>query len=159
MGLMGIGFGRGVLGSAATLMAMGDTVVADAMAPAPERIAPWVSVADAVAGPLRNTSHRPLAVCDGSGRVLGLVSMSDVRRLSAEFWATTPVGRLVDGARRPAEIAADELVSDVVRRLGGSVRDCAVVTWGGDIVGLLGVDQLRRAVQDRRQEQRPVAAG
>ncbi len=153
------GMSRAAFGSAAELVAMDETLVSDAMAPAPQRIAPWVSVADAVAGPLRNTNHKPLAVCDGSGQVLGLVSMSDLCRLSAEFWATTPVGRLLDTARRPVEVAADELLGDAVRRVGESIRGCVVVTRSGDMVGVLGIEQVRRAVQELRREQRLVPTG
>ena len=153
------GLGRTVFGSSAEAAAIDETLVADAMAPAPARIAPWVSVADAVAGPLRNTSHRPLAICDGNGQVLGLVSMSDLCRLSAEFWATTPVGRLLDTARRPVEVAADELLGDAVRRVGESIRGCVVVTRSGDMVGVLGIEQVRRALQELRREQRLVPTG
>lgn len=156
---LALGFGRSVLGSASALLTIGEMLVVDAMAPVPERIAPWVSVADAVAGPLRNTSHRPLAVCDGQGRVLGLVSMRDVGRLSAECWATTQVGQLLDAARRPVEVAADEVLCDVLRRVGESLRSSLVVTRGGDVVGVLGVEQVRRAAQELRREQALVPAG
>ena len=159
MRLTAMGIGRAVFGSGVDPVAMGGTLVGDAMAPAPDRVAPWVSVADAVAGPLRNTNHKRLAVCDGHGRVLGFISMSDICPLSAEFWSATPVGRLLDAARRPVEVYADETLGAVVRSLGDAIGTCVVVTRAGDMVGVLGVEQVRRAADERRREQRLAATG
>ena len=57
------------------------------------------------------------------------------------------------------EVAADELLGDAVRRVGESIRGCVVVTRSGDMVGVLGIEQVRRAVQELRREQRLVPTG
>ena len=118
------------------------------MTPDPPRVASWTSVAEMVDGPFRHTHHSAVAVTDGQGRGIGLVTMQDVRRLPAEQWSSTTAAQLM-ACRRPADGARPGGAAG--RRRGQRIDPArggyAVVVADGALVGLLGPDEVRRAIE------------
>jgi Zn-dependent protease/CBS domain-containing protein len=138
--------------------AMGDMTVAEAMTPDPHRVASWISVADLVDGPFRHTHQSAVAVTDGQGRAVGIVTMQDVRRLPAEQWATTTAGQLMAAGVSPATAAPGDRLADVVEHMDPANGGYAVVIAEGALIGLLGPDEVRRAIEfGRPGGQRPSA--
>ncbi len=135
--------------------AMGDMTVAEAMTSDPPRVASWTSVAEMVEGPFRHTHHSAVAVTDGQGRGVGLVTMQDVRRLPAEQWATTTAAQLMAAAGPPAVLAPGERLADAVTRIDPAHGGYAVVVADGTLVGLLGPDGVRRAMEVGRLRSTP----
>lgn len=127
--------------------AMGDMTVADAMTADPPRVASWTTVAEMVDGPFRHTHHSAVAVTDGRGHGTGLVTMQDVRRLPAEQWATTTAAQLMATAGPPSVLAPGERLADAVVRIDPARGGHAVVVSDGTLVGLLGPDGVRRAIE------------
>lgn len=126
--------------------AMGDLTVADAMAADPPRASSWSTVADLVEGPFRHTHHSAVAITDATGQAVGVVTMHDVRRLPAEQWSST---QAVELARRtpPTVLAPQDRLADAVPGIDQANGGYAVVVSGGSLVGLLGPEDVRRAVE------------
>ncbi len=127
--------------------AMVGLTVAEVMTPDPPRVVSWSSVAALVDGPFRHTHSSAVAVTDGQGRVRGIVTMNDVRRLPAEQWSTTTAEQLMGAAPSPAVLAPGEPLVDAVGRLDPAGGAYAVVVNDGALVGLLGPDEVRRVIQ------------
>jgi Zn-dependent protease/CBS domain-containing protein len=126
--------------------ALGDLTVGEAMSALGEPVRSWASVAELVDGPLRATHRSSVPVTDFSGRVVGVVSMADVRGLPAERWSGTTVLELVGDEPLPA-VDASERLSEVLARGVAGPRGHVLVTSGGRVVGLVGPDEVRRAIE------------
>ncbi len=135
--------------------AMGDMSVADAMTIDPPRVVSWSSVSELVDGPFRHTQQSAVAVVDGQGRTLGIVTMNDVRRLPAEQWSSTTTAQLMGSGDAMTVVAPDEPLVAVVERLRPAGGGYAVVLDRGELVGLLGPDDIRRAVDLGQMGSRP----
>lgn len=127
--------------------ALGDTLVGEAMAPDPARAPTWSSVADLVEGPLRHTDLSAVAVTDWQGRAVGIVTMDAVRRVPAERWSSTTVAQLLAAAPQPVELAPGDRLVEALERVAAGGGGHAVVVADGALVGLLGPEQVRRAIE------------
>lgn len=130
--------------------AMGDMTVGEAMTPDPPRAASWTTVADLVEGPFRHTQHSAVAVTDAQGRGIGLVTMHDIRRLPAEQWATTTAAQLIAAGPPVAVLSPGDRLADAVGGLDPARGGHAVVVADGMLVGLLGPEGVRRAIETGR---------
>lgn len=127
--------------------AMGDMTVGDAMSVDPPRVASWTSVADLVEGPLRHTHQSAVVVTDAAGRAVGVVTMLDVRRVPAEQWNSTLAAQVSGQAPAPTVLAPDERLAEATARIDRANGGYAVVVADGALVGLLGPDEVRRAIE------------
>ncbi len=127
--------------------AMGDLLVADAMAPLPPVTRTWSTVAELVDGPLRNTQHSAVAVTDWQGRAVGIVTMADIRRLPAERWSATTVAEIVGDASALSVVTPTERLAQAIARLDPRAGGYAVVVSEGALLGIIGPDEVRRAIE------------
>lgn len=74
--------------------ALGGVPVSTVMDPSPDTATPDLSVRDFVMDHALRRGHRALPVLD-SGRLVGLVSVTDAKHVAQEAWATTPVGAVM----------------------------------------------------------------
>ncbi len=135
--------------------AIGDMTVGEAMAPDPPTTTTWSSIADVVDGPLRHTNRSAVAVTDWQGRGVGLLTMQDVRRVPAEQWGSTTVAQVIGDGSQLAVLAPSDRLVDVLDRLGAGGP--AVVVADGALVGVLGQDEVRRAVEIGRLRGHPTS--
>lgn len=140
--------------------AMGDMTVGEAMASDPPRAASWSSVAELVEGPFRHTHQSAVAITDAAGRAIGVVTMHDVRRIPAEQWSSTTATQVSGAAPAPTVLRPDERLAEAVLRIDRSNGGHAVVVSDGALIGLLGPEEIRRAIDVGRLRgpQRPRAA-
>ncbi len=128
--------------------ALGDLRVRDAMSPGREHVRTWTTVADLVEGPLRSTRQSAVPVLDWNGAPAGLVTLEDVSRVPAEQWAATEVVRLLRRGEEVPTVGLDVRLVDVMEHLGGRPDGTAIVVDDeGHAVGVIGPDDLRRAVE------------
>jgi CBS domain-containing protein len=125
---------------------MGDLTVGDAMVADPPRAAAWSTVAELVDGPFRHTQHSAVAVTDFQGRAVGVVTMQDIKSVPAERWASTTAVELANRAQ-PSVVAPDEPLVEAVVRIDRTNGGYAVVVADGALVGLIGPDEVRRAIE------------
>jgi Zn-dependent protease/CBS domain-containing protein len=125
--------------------AIGDMTVGEAMAPDPPTTTTWASIAEVVDGPLRHTNRSAVAVTDWQGRGVGIITMDDVRRVPADQWGSTTVAQIIGDGSQLAVLAPSDRLVDVLDRLG--TAGPAVVVADGALVGVLGSDEVRRAVE------------
>lgn len=127
--------------------ALGDLTAGEAMCPIGEPTRTWSSVAELVDGPLRTSQRSSVPVADWSGRIVGVVTMGDVRRLPAEKWAATTVAEIATTGDALVTADASERVSDVIGRGALAGGGFVLVTQQGRPVGLVGADEVQRAIE------------
>lgn len=127
--------------------AIGDTLVGEAMVKDPARAPSWSTVADLVEGPFRATHQSAVAVTDFQGRAVGIVTMDAIRRVPAENWSTTTAAQLLDVVPQPVQIAPGERLVEALEKMAAGGGGHAVVIADGALVGLLGPDEVRRAIE------------
>lgn len=127
--------------------ALGDLRVGEAMAALPPTVPSWTPVSELVDGPLRHTTHDLVAVTDWGGSVVGVVGMDAVRRLPAERWASTPVSEIATAGDVLVAAGPDEQLTDVLTRLTPASRGIVLVREGGRTVGIVGPEEVRRAIE------------
>jgi Zn-dependent protease/CBS domain-containing protein len=126
--------------------ALGDLVVSSAMVRDPQVVHVWTTVADTVNGPLRDTAQTAVPVLDFGGHVVGLVTMNQVRRVPAEQWAATEAGRIMLPAASVPSAAPTDKLTDLMERLRPEAEGLALVLAEGRLVGVVGPNEIQRAV-------------
>ncbi len=71
--------------------------------------------------------------------------MEQVKRLPADTWSYTEVGRVMTDLRTTAIVGPDVPVNEVMEQIGKSQH--ALVLSDGRLVGLIGPEELRRSLQ------------
>ncbi len=128
--------------------ALGDLRVRDAMSPGNEHVRTWTTIADLVDGPLRSARHAAVPVLDWNGAPAGLVTLEDVSRVPAEQWAATEVVRVLHRDEEVPTVTLDAKLVDVLEQLGRGPNGTAIVLDDeGRAVGVIGPDDLRRAIE------------
>ena len=123
--------------------------VADLMNPDPPMASPALSVRELVDEYLFRRGLRALPVVE-DGRVVGLVSLSDVKHLPQEEWVRTPVGAIMTrpplktiGPREEASRALTTLIDEDVNQL--------LVVENGVALGMLSRGDVMRFLQLRQE--------
>lgn len=123
---------------------LGDITVGQAMTPSTQVAQSWATISSLVDGPLRRTFQSAVPVLDARSVLIGVVSMSDVKRVPAEQWSSRTAADLLSG-RSPAIVAEpDERLADLLDRSNGT--EPAVVMRGGEVLGIVGAEELRRTL-------------
>ncbi|HET6498324.1 MAG TPA: site-2 protease family protein [Coriobacteriia bacterium] len=86
---------------------------------------------------------------ESAGSIIGLISLSDVKRVPREEWPTTYVAETADRDLEALLVAADEPADSVLRRLSEPTPGALLVVDEGRLVGVLTradvVSRIRRA--------------
>ena len=126
--------------------ALGGVAVAAAMTRNPQVVKSWSTVRDLVDGPLRWSAQTAVPVIDVGGHLSGLATMTGVQSVPADAWSGTQVGRIAIPSELVPVVSATDPLMSVLERLRPESGGFAVVMDHGDIVGLLGPDDIQRAV-------------
>ncbi len=120
--------------------------VGDVMTPDPVTVPNWLSVTAFLREYAQRHRHTtfPLLAFDGSAD--GLLAVTDTLRVPAELRDRTQVRDLAAGSDRALTAAPDEVLVDVLRRLGGRPGGRVLVVEDGRLVGLVTSSDVTRAV-------------
>ncbi len=124
-------------------------LVRDVMQPDPVTVPPAMSVDELVRECFIKRGCRAAAVME-SGRLVGIVSLTDVRRLGPSDWATTPVAAVMT-VNPLHTVASSESVDLALKLLAEKNINQAMVVDGGQLVGMIGRESLMRFVRVRRE--------
>jgi Zn-dependent protease len=123
--------------------------VKDVMDRYPECVSPNASVESVVHGSFIQRGRRALPICNESG-LLGIVTLTDVKRLPQNEWANTPVQQIM--TRSPLEsVAENDDLGQALRALAGKEFNQIPVMGEGRLVGLLSRVDIIRYLQTRQE--------
>jgi Zn-dependent protease/CBS domain-containing protein len=116
-----------------------DVPVSRLMKRQPITVDAGVSVAEFVDGTLMATAERAFPVVDGADRdrLLGIVTMEDVRKVPRDVWSTTRVSDIMTNAPEVAVALPSEPASVALQKLASRNIEQLPVVDGGRLVGLL----------------------
>jgi len=109
--------------------------VADLMEPAPVTIAPDMPVSEVVQEYILRRGWRAIPVCDGS-RLLGIVSVTDVKDLDEEKWPTTRVDAVMTTSPL-FSVSPSADMTDALKILSDNQIHQVLVTEGDQLLGVL----------------------
>jgi len=93
----------------------------------------------------------PLFMAVEEGRVVGLVSLEDVRRLGRDDWATTPVGAIAHSVEEERTVSATTDAWDALAQMLEEDVGRLLVTRDGRVEGVISRDVLSRLVRARME--------
>ena len=123
--------------------------VKDVMASDVPTIDPGESIQDAVFGSLLRRGERALPVCDG-GTVVGLLSLTDVKRLPRDQWPSRIV-RSVMSAAPLVTVGPDEDLAHAMDLLAGNGIHQLPVIEDGKLVGLISRSHVMQYLYSVRE--------
>jgi Zn-dependent protease/predicted transcriptional regulator len=129
---------------------VGGVTAADLMDTPPVVVAPDLNVQDFVMEQVMRRGQRALPVVDASGRLVGIVSMTDARKLAHDAWPTTPVVQIMTPAPLITVAPADD-VGAAIGLMGQKGLHQLPVVDDGRVVGLLNRDHVLRFIQMRHE--------
>lgn len=123
--------------------------VRDVLRPDPSFVLPGESVARLVEEIMLPGYRRAVPVVDG--RVVGIVTLSDVRAVPPERRASTTVAEIMGGRDGVRTVGLDDSLLDALEALGVGDFEQLPVVDGGRPVGLLTRGDIVRAIQVREE--------
>ena len=121
--------------------------IAGLIRPDPLVIHPWLPVSDLVYEYLVRRGRRALPVVE-DGRVIGIVSISDVKELPTDQWDQTPVASIM--TREPLfAVPPNASLPDVLELLDRHDINQVLVLQDGQLIGLLSRGDVLRYIQIR----------
>jgi Zn-dependent protease len=105
----------------------------------------WTTIDKVVEGPFAHSSQTAVPVVDGTGQVRGLLLMLAIKRLPAERWASTQAVDVTVPLAGVAMLDPAEPMTEAIRQTG--TWGYGLVLSGRELVGMLGPDEVRRAVE------------
>ena len=131
--------------------------VGDVLRPDPTAVPPDISVAELVERYMLPGARRSVPVVDGD-RLVGIVTLSDVRDVPPEDRATTLVRSIMGGRNGLATVTPDRPLRDAIDALGSGDYEQVPVVQDGRLVGLLTRADVVRQIQLREALQVQPAA-
>jgi CBS domain-containing protein len=119
------------------------------MAPVPARIDASATVAT-FARELVMRGRR-WALVEQAGRLVGLVSLTDVRRVDADRWETTPVSQIATPREQLLVASPDAPIRDVLLAMGARDVNQIPVLAGDQVVGAVTRETLVHAIELRQR--------
>lgn len=136
--------------------------VRDVMDRAPVPVAPTLDVETLVYEHMLGRNQRALPIANPDGRLRGIVTMSDVQKLSRERWTSTPVTEIMTRAADLHSVAPDQDLGLALQSLARNNYHQVPVLEDGRLVGILDRSHVVQYVHLRsiaqRDEQRDGAA-
>jgi Zn-dependent protease len=83
-----------------------------------------------------------------AGRLVGLLDMSELKRVPRARWSATRVADVMQGEVRDLLVEADQSVDAVLGRLGGDGPGALLVVADGRLVGVITKSDVVRAMQE-----------
>ena len=126
--------------------------VGEMMTEAPSAVIPTLSVQQLVDEYLLRTGQRATPVIDDfeSQRLIGIVTLRDVRALDRRMWPFTPVVQIMTPLAQLKIVRANQLLSEALPLITAAGVNQLPVVSDGRIVGLLGLEAIVERLQTRR---------
>jgi Zn-dependent protease/CBS domain-containing protein len=131
--------------------------VRDVVRPDPTAVPPNISVAELVERYMLPGARRSVPVVEGD-RLVGIVTLSDVRHVPPEERATTLVRSIMGGREGLATVTPERPLRDAIDALGSGDYEQVPVVQDGRLVGLLTRADVVRQIQLREALQVQPAA-
>lgn len=128
--------------------ALRGTRVADIVRPDPGTVAPALSVADLIEDYFLPQNRRAMPVAE-DGRLLGIVTLGDIREVPLERRATTPVGSVMGGRDELVTVTPASSLAAALEAIGRGDYEQVPVVANGRLVGMLTRADLLRQFQLR----------
>ncbi|MEU7875904.1 site-2 protease family protein [Dactylosporangium sp. NPDC049140] len=133
--------------------------VADVMTPQPATVPADLTVADFVDNYLRGVRHSTFPLVEGT-HPAGLITLGRIKQVSPQQRESTRLRDVACSLDEVAVASPDELIMDLLPRLGESNDGRALVVSDDDLVGIVSPSDVSRAVQQASLRQRfPRRAG
>ncbi|HET8786572.1 MAG TPA: site-2 protease family protein [Candidatus Limnocylindrales bacterium] len=123
--------------------------VRDIVRPDPTAATPDTTVAELIDDYILPGSRRAVPIVDG-GRLVGIVTLSDLRDVPVEARAQTPVASIMSKAPDLVTVSPDMSLQDALERLAEGDFEQLPVVEDGKLVGLLTRADLLRVIQIRQ---------
>lgn len=130
--------------------ALADVRVAETMTPDPHTAPAWINVQDFIERYLLGDRHSAYPVKDHDGSIVGLVSLTQLRRVPPDQRVTTTVGDIAVSLNDVTVAKPDEPVTTLLERLGSNHAQRALVVEAGRLVGIVTAADLSRLIEVRR---------
>lgn len=126
--------------------------VGDVMTATPV-VSPYLSAQQFVDEHLLRTGQRAMPVVDDveGGRLLGIVTLRDVRRLPREQWATTPIGQIMTPLAQLKTVDASQPLAEALPLITQAGVNQLPVVRDGRLVGILGLEAIIERMQVRQE--------
>jgi CBS domain-containing protein len=126
--------------------------VADLMSRDCGRLDAAASVQEFVDWHLMRSQGRCFLVCEGE-RPVGLVALSDVRKVERERWDQTPVRAIMQPVERAHKVAPDAPVMDALEKMARQDVNQLLVVSGGQVLGVVSRAHILRVLRVRSELQ------
>jgi CBS domain-containing protein len=123
--------------------------VAQAMAPPPPAVTAETPLQAVVDEHLWPHGLRSLPVMH-AGRLVGMLTLADMRRVPRQQWGQTPVGQVMIPMERLITISPRQPLRDAFGLLVGNNINSALVVLNGQVVGVLTREAIMRLLDVRR---------
>jgi len=130
---------------ARTSAILGGLRARDIMTPNPDTADPGHTVNDFVRDILMKRRHSAFPLVLPNGEVTGIVTLNRIRALPPDRHASTTIGQIACPTNEVPIARPDELVSELLVRLGGCVDGRALVMDGDRLVGIISPTDISRA--------------
>ncbi len=127
----------------------GRVTVGEVMNPHPFTVPPNLSLLELVDGYLLPRALRTVTVAQGD-QLLGLISLSDIRRVPREQWAQTPVWQVMVPRNRLVVVSPQQRLSEVQELMVRHNIHQVPVVQGDRLVGMISRDAMIRFLEVRR---------
>lgn len=125
-------------------------VAADLMQLQPATVAPDVGIQAVVSHYILGQNIRGLPVCD-QGRLVGIITLSDIKPVPAERWPSLTVADLMTAANALHTVIESTPVAEVLRMMALHDLHQMPVMRGEQLVGLVSRSELLRFLQMRQE--------
>ena len=138
--------------------------VSDVMSATPVAVAPHLSAQQFVDEYLLHTGQRAMPVVEDveGSRLLGIVTLRDVRRLPREQWAATPVGLIMTPLAQLKTVDANQPLADTLPLISQAGVNQLPVVHDGRLVGMLSLKTIIEQLEVRKElgiEHAPLSQG
>ncbi len=125
--------------------------VGDVMTAAPVIVTPNLPVQQFVDEYLLRTGQRAAPVVEDleGRRLIGIVTLRDVRQLAREHWSTTSIGQIMTPLAQLKTVQATQSLSDALPLIADAGVNQLPVVSDGRLVGLLGLEAIVERVAMR----------
>jgi CBS domain-containing protein len=127
----------------------GSLLVREIMTPDPHTADPQQTVAEFVRDVAMTHRHSAYPLLDPTGGVQGMVTLNRARALPRDHYGDTTVGDIACPPDKIPMVGPDELVSDLMVRLGSSPDGRALVMRHGRLIGIISPSDISRAISLR----------
>lgn len=130
--------------------ALAGVSVAETMTPNPHTAPAWISVQDFIERYLLGDRHSAYPVKDQDGSIVGLVSLTQLRRVPPGQRVATTLGEIAVPLNDVTVATPDEPVTTLLDRLASHHANRALVVDTGRLLGIVTAADLSRLIDVRR---------